>query len=45
VNAEPPLLTTTLQLSAGDTLAAYVEGGGTVYGGSEETYLTVDRLG
>jgi|GEM_PF-5585417 len=45
VNAEPPMLSKTLQLSAGDTIAAYVDGGGTVYGGLGETYLTVDRLG
>ncbi len=45
VTAEPPILTRSFQLSAGDTVTASVDGGGSVYAGRDETYLTVDRIG
>lgn len=45
VTAEPPVATRTVGLTANDTIAAYVDGGGSVYGGAEETYLSVDKLG
>ena len=45
VDAEPPVATRTVRLTAGDTVAAYVDGGGTVYGGAAETYLSIDKLG
>jgi hypothetical protein len=43
--AEPPVATKTVRLTADDTVGTYVDGGGTVYGGSAETYLTIDKLG
>ena len=45
IQAEPPAATRTVQLSANDTVAAYVDGGGAVYGGAAETYLSIDKLG
>ncbi len=45
ITAEPPVATRTVRLTANDTLAAYVDGGGQVFGGAEETHLSIDKLG